>query len=112
MANVDFAGACLHALSPSPHHTTARLSAPVSQPLIATWSCNSRPAISRLDFAGVCAHRGAPQALFTTALTLPVILVLNAMFSHLRSPHERAIAGEFTSKSEDADYDCFIIEKV
>ena len=64
-----------------------------------------------MDFAGVCAHRGAPQALFTTALTLPVILVLNAMFSHLRSPHERAIAGEFSSKS-DADHDCFIIDKV
>lgn len=38
-------------------------------------------------------------------------MALNAMFAHLRSPHERAIAGEFSSKS-DADYDCCIIEKV
>ena len=30
---------------------------------------------------------------------------------HLYRPHERAIAGEFTSRS-DADYDCFIIDKV
>ena len=52
-----------------------------------------------------------PQALFTTGLTLPTILALNAMFAHLRSPHERAIAGEFTSKS-NADYVGFIIEKV
>jgi hypothetical protein len=65
-----------------------------------------------LACAGVLAHRSAPQALFTTALTLPVVLVLNAMFSHLRSPHERAIAGEFTSESENADYDCFIFNKV
>ena len=45
-----------------------------------------------------------PQALLTTGLALPTILVLNAMFAHLRSPHERAIKDEFASKS-DADYD-------
>jgi hypothetical protein len=41
------------------------------------------------------------KSLFVTGLTLPVILVLNAIFSSLRSPHERAIAGEFITSSKN-----------
>ena len=78
----------------------------VSQPFRAS---SASRAVSFPALAEVCLH---PQALLTTGLTLPTIMALNAMFAHLRSPHEHAIEGEFASKSDADIYDCCIIEKV
>ena len=52
------------------------------------------------------------RALFTACCTLPVIMVLDKMFSRLRSPHERAIMGEFHSSSADGDGECFLVSTV